>query len=343
MTFNKYKYLLFVVVVIVLFLPRGAVHAAVRPTFTDIRTGFYLDGQNVAETFQSPGIEKSYLLMLPVDYYAQQVANLSVNLRVFNGYRWYIADDDQYYMPLVTEQNGVISMISGQVEINVSLDDRIHEYTLCYELLLQEVELVCNAFRVYTDDGTIYDYGYGVDYYDGSSPYITLYYLDEFFFTDESVLIYCTLYNVAALECDALVPVPGLGVYDGSLSEYPQPPNSIDDYTGVTGSTGSSEQPTESEGWLSRAWATVRSTVDRSWNAAFTWMVQKVVPGFEIDVTPLKIVADYLYFYGVYVSTMRALLPLDMLKIFIDLALWGVSMLWSMMLWNFVKKIAWGG
>lgn len=353
MIFRRFSIIVVVVLSFLFVVPVRAYFA--RPTFTSISSGFYLDGSNVAESFQSLGTKQTYLLMLPMDYYADQIANLSVNFRAFNGFTWYVPDDDMYYSPVVTNTDGVITLITSQIEVSTSFDDKIHEYTLCFERsLYNQIDLICNAFRVYTDDGTLFDYGYGVDYYDGSSPYITLYYLDEYFFTDASRLIYCTLSGISALSCDALVPVSGLGVFtDCSLTELgcpegptfdpPDGPSSLDDYVGVVLSGDGSVTPVEQSDWLSRAWSSVRSTVDRSWNVAFTWMVQKVIPGFEIDVTPLKIVADYLYFYGVYVSTVRAILPIDLLKIFVDLALWGVSMLWSMMLWNFVKKIAWGG
>jgi hypothetical protein len=343
---------LIVFLLVILVFPSAAL-AQSRPVTTSIQNGFYIGGSQQDHALQLYGTTASYTLLLPLDVYSWQVQNLSFNFKVFNGYSWYFPEDDQVYTPVVTDNLGVISMISSQIDVSITLDDKIHEYTLCYEAISyqQEISIVCNAFRVYTDDGSIYDYGYGVDFYTGD-PYTTLYYLDEYFFTAESVSLYCTFNAIEY--CSALVPVPGLGAIfncnltdmgcpDGVFYDPPDSPNSLDDYSGISvgrfplsGSLGITD-------WFAEAFNSVKSSVDRAWYDAFTWVVNSILPDIKIDVTPLRVLADYLYMFGLMVSTMRAIFPIDGMKILIDLLMWGLGALWSMMLWNFVRKVATGG
>jgi len=350
-----YKYILVVLLCLVFVRPVLADYS--RPVPTTIRTGFYLNGSNTDHVIQQLGVVGSYYLTLPVDIYAEAMSNLSVTFRVFNGVSWLVPTDDTAFAPVVDQQGGVVYSISVPLTVSTSFDDRIHELSLCWEQLnwsgnTPTVDLICNAFRVYTDDGSLYELGYGVDYWlsEDLSLFTTLYYLDEFFFSDSSKTFYCTTYMIDVDTCDALIPVPGLGFFspgpDGQLPFTPPdlPFNGVDygSFNGLSGfgSTLNTSPSGGWSGWLDDAAQGIKSTVDRAFHDGLTWIVGAVVPNVAIDVTPLNILADYMYFFGVYISTVQAVIPIPLFKFMLDLALWGGNLVWMMMLYGFVRKTA---
>lgn len=313
-----------------------------RPVPTAIQNNFYVAGERVDHKIQTIGTVQTYLLTLYLDLQQSTVGNLSVMFRAFDGLEWYVPTDDVAYAPVVVSQYGIVYSITVNLAVTTSFDDRIHEYTLCYEYI---TDLVCNAFRVYTDDGLIYSLGYGVDYWisEETSLYTTLYYLDDFFFTSDSTALYCTVYTIDPALCDALIPIGGLGVFTqeqldlGLPSVGPGTPlNSITNFNGSPNSSFSSSGGWS--GWLDDASKTIQSSVDRAFHDGLTWLVGSIVPSIGIDVTPLAILADYLYFFGVYISTVQAVVPIPLFKLLIDLAIWGGNLVWMMMLYGFIRR-----
>ena len=331
----KHKYIVMIMAVVLLF--PATLNAQVRPIVTQVTTYFQYNGQNVDHVVQSQGMQQTYNLLLPLDMYLDQISVVSVQFQVFNGAKWYYPDDDFVAVNYIVD-SGILYGFDVILNVTASHEDKIHELTLCYQKINLQIE--CNAFRVYTDDGSLYSLGYGVDTWVDAetTPFKTLYFVDEYFLTAESVPIYCTTYEIAPAMCAALIPItiPGEG--------FSIPTSGVNfDYSGTSIATGTAfiTGTDTGGGWntfLDDAATTIRSTADRSFYDGLQWVIGSIVPNIGIDTTPLVILADYLYFFGVYISTVQAVVPLTLFKLMLDLALWGVNLIWVMSLWGFMRR-----
>jgi hypothetical protein len=338
-----YKYIALVLLCLVFVRP---VSADVQPVPTTIQTNIYVDGVVDGALVHPYMTTKSYTLYLPMDYPTQIIGTVSMLFKVFDGTGWYNSTDD-VIQPLVSEiNNNYIYSISVPVSITASGVEKIHELTLCYELLYsQPAQLVCNAVRWYVDDGSLGYYGYGVDYWQSIevTPFTTLYYFDEYFIS-ENRSFYCTLYTISEELCDALVPVPGLGWFDPNIS-IPNPPMSDPDnpeasYNSISSFGSSVYAVVIPSDWWNQVQQSVDSTMDENVYRGFVYTFEEVLPNLDIDVTPLQILSDYLYFFGMYLSTVRAIIPLDLLLIMVNLGLWGAAFLWLMYIYRFIRTLA---
>ena len=329
------KYIVLILAVVLLF--PAALYAQTRPIVTQVQTQFQMSGQNVDHAVQMQGSQQVYNLLLPMDHNLSSISVVSVQFQAFNGSKWYYPDDDTVAVNYIVD-SGILYGFDVILSVTTSHEDKIHEVTLCYQTI--DLFITCNVFRVYTDDGSLYALGYGVDTWVDAdiTPFKTLYFVDEYFLTADSVPIYCTTYDIAPAMCAALIPI----VIPRDGFSIPQSGVNFD-YSSASVSTGTAILfgTDTGGGWpdfLEDASTTIRSTADRSFYDGLQWVVGSIVPNIGIDTAPLQILADYLYFFGVYISTVQAVVPIPLFKLMFDIALWGVNLIWVMMLWGFMRR-----
>jgi hypothetical protein len=286
---------------------------------------------------QQVGMTNSYALYRPAsgDVIDCASPNISYTVRSWDGQQWYDYGNwlrgIQYIAPTCSRTNLYYCTVPRSYEVLVAgipaIDDKIIEFTMCYSYYdtdplrvdalgnLKYVDaLQCHGYRWYVDDGSISLYGFGVappsGYYD---PYTTLWYVDTAGVSSESWVYTCA---------DA-----GVTCFDGTLT-YPALPTSGTLDPGVSSTVPITNTGTAlPSGIVDTAMSTIQSNVTR----AISYVQSSVLAQIDIDTSALSMLAGWLYLFGVMLSTLSPILPMQ-----------NIALLITALLAFLVFQIGWG-